>query len=875
MNIAIAKLTPQVKKYFSYLLLVASPFLTTAVILAGVRYISHADFQNAKLVFAPEVLTAAVGDNVESKIYLFPENNEVTGVDIDLSFDPNSLEVVSASKAEGSGFENFQYTVEDNQSSGSAILKISTTTYSGGEPSNPVGGTDPVEVASIVFKALSQGPATVEFIYNGYGDTTDCNVIVVEGEQIIDVLEEPTTSLSFSHSNCSDTLQCLSRVGIGSSDCVTDADCQLPPDGYLCNSSDWSCSSVPSCHVGSDSGCYPSLEECTASCVSDVQTITINGVMQGQAEGNLDGLAVFGVYSVVNDLPGDFLGSGVVSLDTSGSAEVDLEELGVSLVSGQDYFFTLKGYRQLKRLKLATFVPNTTVSFGTLLGGDVFLPDENGSQDGEVNSADLSKLIAVLWRTDKDYYDLNADGEINSVDLSMIIANWFGQDEDSGSTPPPPPPPSAFEPGWESVGSLAGGQLGRGTAVLEDANGDGYSDVAFGVPYYNDGSYPINGEGMVRVCYGSAGGVSSNCWSWESDVWRGAAGGSVASAGDTNSDGYTDLLVGSLGANDVPNRVWVFYGSASGYSASNKWEYIPEASGTLFGYYLGISGDYNNDGYSDISVYETGYPAGQSATRLMVFYGTANGPSKTNTWQIAGENGISTYTASFGSVGDVSGDGIDDFFAIKQNTNQYLTQAVYYKGSASGLGTSPNLVIGGTFQAFSSFGMGGFGSGDFNGDGFQDIAVGAPTHDASQTDEGAIHVIYNSSSGFGGGHAPDLIASGWDGAYFGEDMAAVGDFDNDGFDDVLAGAHRYSGGSSRGGRVILLKGDTNGLNNPFNADLIFDGSCTDCYMGLSVCGGGDINNDGYPDAIVGEPQHSATAEYSKEGAVYVFYGGNY
>jgi len=70
-----------------------------------------------------------------------------------------------------------------------------------------------------------------------------------------------------------------------------------------------------------------------------------------------------------------------------------------------------------------------TVDFGELLTGDVYLPDEQGSQDGEVNSLDFTKIVQHLWSTAKDFYDLDGNGEINSLDFTLMFPNWFGADD--------------------------------------------------------------------------------------------------------------------------------------------------------------------------------------------------------------------------------------------------------------------------------------------------------------------------------------------------------------------------------------------------------------------------------------------------------------
>lgn len=98
---------------------------------------------------------------------------------------------------------------------------------------------------------------------------------------------------------------------------------------------------------------------------------------------------------------------------------------------------------------------------------------------------------------------------------------------------------------WSFESDQAGAQAGYSTSLIGDINGDGYADVAVGVPYYDNGN---TDEGAVFVFYGSSLGVSESAdWTKEGGQDNAYFGYAVSGAGDVNNDGYDDLLIGAPG----------------------------------------------------------------------------------------------------------------------------------------------------------------------------------------------------------------------------------------------------------------------------------------------------------------------------------------
>ncbi|MEZ4405651.1 MAG: FG-GAP-like repeat-containing protein [Polyangiales bacterium] len=188
--------------------------------------------------------------------------------------------------------------------------------------------------------------------------------------------------------------------------------------------------------------------------------------------------------------------------------------------------------------------------------------------------------------------------------------------------------------------STADGYGAYVVAGLGDVNGDGYSDVV-------TGSY----SNRARVYYGSAAGLVTTT----NTLLTGSAsyfGYTLSSLGDANGDGYADLLVGSYTTSTSYNRVNVFNGGASAIATTPSFGTV--GTDSYFGYYVTGAGDVNGDGFADMVA------AGSSATRATLYYGAATGYSASRTATLTA-SGVSTYFGrGMANIGDVNGDGYAD-----------------------------------------------------------------------------------------------------------------------------------------------------------------------------------------------------------------------
>ncbi len=264
----------------------------------------------------------------------------------------------------------------------------------------------------------------------------------------------------------------------------------------------------------------------------------------------------------------------------------------------------------------------------------------------------------------------------------------------SGAVYPVVIDPLLTTPGWTAEGNQAYALFGNSVTTAGDVNGDGYSDVIVGAPYYDNGQ---TDEGRAFVYYGSASGLSASPnWTAESDQGHAFFGSSVSTAGDVNGDGYGDVIIGApyfSNGEAEEGRAYVYYGSASGLSAAPDWTAESDQVTAYFGYSVSTAGDVNGDGYSDIIVGAPFYDNGQTDEgRTYVYYGSASGLSAAPDWTAESDQDAAYFGYSVSTAGDVNGDGYSDIivgapFYDNGQTDEGRTY-VYY-GSASGLSTAP------------------------------------------------------------------------------------------------------------------------------------------------------------------------------------------
>lgn len=344
---------------------------------------------------------------------------------------------------------------------------------------------------------------------------------------------------------------------------------------------------------------------------------------------------------------------------------------------------------------------------------------------------------------------------------------------------------------------------------------------------------------------------------------------------DINGDGYPDVAAGGWkfnpGAAAQTGRAYVFNGGPAGISSigagSATTVLTGEAMNNNFSRNIAM-GDFNGDGFADLAVAAYGFSSSQGKVYIYNggVAGITSGPATTANRMITGEAG----TGSFGSVlitGNTNNDGFTDL-VVGANGYSASTGRVYaFYGGAGGVtqttaGTA-NVII--TGEPSSQFG-GSLALGDFNNDGFGDLAVGAPAH---TTNTGRSYIFYGSAPGLPGVTAAvgTALATGGTAAdAFGGSMTA-GDINGDGATDLVVGAYGFSTNS---GRAYVFYGATGAgipLTNTLSPGATFTGTNTNAFFTTSVSIV-DVNADGFGDLMVG----SYGCTVNPAGCAYIFYG---
>jgi PKD repeat protein len=415
-----------------------------------------------------------------------------------------------------------------------------------------------------------------------------------------------------------------------------------------------------------------------------------------------------------------------------------------------------------------------------------------------------------------------------------------------------------------------------------------------------------------------------------------SSGFSVSSAGDINGDGFDDLVIGATFA-DGPGSVrlsagasYVVFGRADGFGTVELADVAAgiggivihgEEAGDISGVSVSSAGDINGDGLDDLVIGAfradgPGNTRGDAGASYVVF-GQADPFAPVDLVAVAaGTGGFVIHGAEAGdqsgfvaaSAGDLNGDGFDDL----------IIGAAFADGPGNTRGAAGDTyVVFGHDGAFATVdlaavaaGNGGFvihgedpvdnsgvavsSAGDINGDGVDDLIIGADLADGpgnARLGAGDAYVVFGHTGAFATVNLADIAAGNGGfvihGAEAGDDfgvaVSEAGDVNGDGFDDLIIGASFADGPDntrSAAGDTYVLFGHDGAFETVDLADVaagvggfVIHGEDASDNSGISVSSAGDINQDGFADLIIGAsgadgPNDSRLAA----GGTYVLFG---
>ncbi len=469
----------------------------------------------------------------------------------------------------------------------------------------------------------------------------------------------------------------------------------------------------------------------------------------------------------------------------------------------------------------------------------------------------------------------------------------------------------------ENAGDISGIVSNAG-----DVNGDGLDDLIVGAHEADSNgktdsgkSYVIFGKidsttiNLSAIASGTGGFVINGEHTLDS------SGDSVSNAGDVNGDGLDDLIVGAYTADSSggtnAGKSYVIFGKKDSTvielsaiaSGTGGFVINGENAGNESGFPVSTAGDVNGDGLDDLIVgAHLANPNGKSnAGKSYIIFGKKDNAainlsavaSGTGGFVINGENADDKSSISVSNAGDVNGDGLDDLIIgafeadVSGKSNAGKSYVIFGKKDstaidlsaiASGSGTGGFVINGEDVDDIS--GRSVSNAGDVNGDGLDDLIVGAKHADPdSKSNAGKSYVVFGKTDST----AINLsaIASGTGGFVIngenvddvsGNSVSTAGDVNGDGLNDLIVGAR----GKLKAGKFYVIFGKKDNTTIDLSAiasgtgGFVINGENVSGFSGISVSTAGDVNGDGLDDLIVGA--HGARKSTIEAGKSYVIFG---
>ncbi len=539
----------------------------------------------------------------------------------------------------------------------------------------------------------------------------------------------------------------------------------------------------------------------------------------------------------------------------------------------------------------------------------IFGKSSGWSMDTSLSSADASFIGEVAG--DQSAITISGAGDVNGDGFDDFLIGANENDEGGGTTG------QTYlifgkSSGWSmdiSLSSADASFLGEDVSDMSgfsvsgtgDVNGDGFDDFLIGAYGNDEGG---DRAGQTYLIFGKPSGWSMDIKLSNADASfigeniADYSGYSLSGAGDVNGDGFDDFLIGAYGndeGGDRAGQTYLILGKSSGWSmdidlSNADGSFIGEATLDQSGNSVSGTGDINFDGFNDIIIgVHQNDEGGDSAGQTYLIFGKSSGWAMDTSLSSAdgsfiGEvaSDVSGYSISSGA--DVNGDGFDDLligaYQNDEGGNGAGQTYLIFGWSTfwimdTDLSESDSSFIGETAGDESGFSVTGVG--DVNGDGFDDILIGAYGNSEGNNLAGQTYLIFGKSSGW----SMDISLSSADASFIGEEIAdhsgycisGGGDVNGDGFDDILIGANDNDEGGDRAGQTYLIFGKSSGWSmdtSLSSVDASFIGENSLDFSGSSISGAGDVNGDGFEDFLIGANENDEGGDRS--GQTYLIFG---
>ncbi|MCP4809297.1 MAG: hypothetical protein GY913_12035 [Proteobacteria bacterium] len=422
-------------------------------------------------------------------------------------------------------------------------------------------------------------------------------------------------------------------------------------------------------------------------------------------------------------------------------------------------------------------------------------------------------------------------------------------------------------------GSVSRAYFGNNLATGQDVDGDGRDDVLIGAPgtmvYGDTEAFSAAGEAVLLsgASLDGDGALGANLLGGEVNQYMGSA---TAFVGDVDGDGVSDMLIGAMGStvgalDDAGAAILVLGGPGETLTASATW-----TGGDAFGRaaWAMTGADIDGDGLSEVFITdgikdeEDDYLEG----RVHVWMGGMHSDAPLADADVVLSSGASR--SGFGQAmasGDFDGDGVDEV-AISS------PYAASYTGQTWVVGQ--DLALSFSFLGEETYEIPGWklAAGDLDGDGADELILGAPLNDTADDAAGQVRVYAGGASFF---DEPTLA-----GSFNGErhdfqlgSGLATGDLDGDGDDELLMGSvNTYEGFVTKGGRIYVAGAEDLGVGvSAATLSRNVNGASVKDYIGASM-GVGDLDGDGTGDLVIGAGYENLDGAYDV-GAVHLFFGG--